>query len=196
MLWLILAIVLWGVFHSLLASTGVKDLFHRAFRDKFIKFYRLFYNIYAVVSLLPILYLMITLPDVTLYRVPAPYDYLMRVGQGASLFFLLVAVMQTDILSFVGLRQVVEEEKRGNLTVSGLYRYVRHPLYTFTLSFLWMSPVMTSNSLIVYLSATLYILVGIIFEERKLMREFGPDYENYRSQTPMLIPGLRFGGNK
>jgi protein-S-isoprenylcysteine O-methyltransferase Ste14 len=38
--------------------------------------------------------------------------------------------------------------------------------------------------------------VGIIFEERKLLREFGKKYEEYRSVTPMLIPGLNFSWNK
>jgi protein-S-isoprenylcysteine O-methyltransferase Ste14 len=72
----------------------------------------------------------------------------------------------------------------------GLYHYVRHPLYTFSLLILWLSPTMTLNSFIVYLALTIYILIGIVFEERKLLREFGEEYANYRSITPMLIPGI------
>ena len=195
MLWLLLAIALWGIVHSLLASTGIKHLFRRAFGDGFMRFYRLFYNIYALVSFLPILYLMITLPDRILYQAPAPIDYLMRVGQGISIFLLFVSVFQTDLLSFAGLRQLMEEEKTGPLITNGLYRVVRHPLYTFSLTFLWLSPRMTLNSFVVYLSLTLYILVGIIFEERKLVRAFGGEYADYRSVTPMLIPGRKSGGN-
>lgn len=120
----------------------------------------------------------------------------MYLGQGLSILLLFVAVLQTDLLSFAGLRQLFEEEKTGPLITGGLYRYVRHPLYTFSLSFLWLSPHMTLNSFVVYLSLTLYILVGIIFEERKLVRAFGEEYENYRSETPMLIPGRKLGWNK
>jgi protein-S-isoprenylcysteine O-methyltransferase Ste14 len=80
--------------------------------------------------------------------------------------------------------------------VSGLYQYVRHPLYTFSLLILWLSPNMSLNSFIVYAALTIYVLIGIIFEERKLIREFGQEYETYRNATPMLIPGLRFGWNK
>ena len=192
MLWLILAIALWGIFHSLLASTRIKNLFRRAFGDRAMRFYRLFYNIYAVISVRPILYLMIALPDRTLYQVPAPYDYLMRAGQGISILLLFVAVFQTDLLSFAGLRQIFEEEKTGPLITRGLYRYVRHPLYTFSLLILWLSPGMSLNSFIVYLGLTIYVLIGIYFEERKLMHEFGQDYAKYRSITPMLIPGLNF----
>lgn len=196
MLWLLLSIALWGIVHSLLAFTAVKDFFQRRFGDGFMRFYRLFYNIFAAISFLPVLYLMITLPDRILYQVPAPFSTLMYAGQGLSILLLGVAALQTDLLSFAGLRQLVEVEETGPLITSGLYRYVRHPLYTFSLSFLWLSPRMTLNSFVVYLSLTLYILVGIFFEERKLVRAFGQDYENYRSVTPMLIPGRKPRWNK
>jgi protein-S-isoprenylcysteine O-methyltransferase Ste14 len=134
---------------------------------------------------------MVTLPDTVLYSVSAPLSYLMRLGQGISLVLLVVAVLQTDLLSFVGLRQILAEEAKGPLMTGGLYRYVRHPLYTFSLLILWLSPTMTLNSFIVYLALTVYILIGIVFEERKLLRDFGEEYAHYRSITPMLIPGRR-----
>lgn len=196
MLGLILTILFWGLFHSLLASTGIKDLFRRTFGNGFMKFYRLFYNVFAVISILPILYLLLTLPDKTLYQVPAPYDYIMRLGQVLSIILLFAAVLQTDILSFAGLRQIVEEEKTGRLVTTGLYRYVRHPLYTFSLAILWFSPIVSVNTFVVYLALTVYVLLGIIFEERKLLRAFGHEYAEYRAATPMLIPGIHFVWNK
>jgi protein-S-isoprenylcysteine O-methyltransferase Ste14 len=196
MFWLIVTIVLWGIVHSLLASIGFKNFLYRTLRDSFMKFYRLFYNLFAIVSIAPILYLMVSLPDKTLYRVPAPWSYLMLAGQGLSVLLLLVAVLQTDVLSFIGIRQLVEEEKKGSLVTNGLYRSVRHPLYTFSLLILWLFPAMSVNSFIVYMALTIYILIGIVFEERKLMREFGQAYAEYRSSTPMLFPGLKIGGNK
>lgn len=196
MFWLIFAIIVWGIVHSLLASMGLKDVLRRVFGDGFMKFYRLFYNVFAVISFLPILYLLAALPDRNLYEVPTPFAYLMRVGQAASALLLLIAVVQTDLLSFAGLRQLFEEEKKGPLITGGLYRLVRHPLYTFSLLILWLSPTMSLNSFIVYSALTMYILVGIFFEERKLLREFGQEYARYRSTTPMLIPGPRTGWNK
>lgn len=196
MLWLILAVAIWGIVHSLLASTGIKDLFRRMLGNGFMKFYRLFYNVFAVLSILPVLYLMITLPDDPLYQVPAPFSYVMRVGQVLSVVLLFVSVLQTDILSFAGLRQLLAEEKTGRLITSGLYRFVRHPFYTFSLLILWFSPNMSVNTFVVYLALTVYILVGIYFEEQKLLREFGQEYAEYRAMTPMLIPGLRIAWNK
>ena len=196
MLWLILSIALWGFVHSFIASFGFKDFLRRMLGDGFMKLYRLLYNTFAVVSIAPVLYLAAVLPDRDLYNIPAPWNALMLAGQGISALLLLVAVLQTDVLSFVGLRQLFEEERTGRLVTAGLYRIVRHPLYTFSLLVLWLSPKVSLNSFILYLSLTVYILIGISFEERKLLREFGEDYVRYKTVTPMLIPGLKFGGNK
>jgi protein-S-isoprenylcysteine O-methyltransferase Ste14 len=196
MFWLILSIALWGGIHSLLASLSFKDFLGRTLGDKFMKPYRLLYNIFAVLSISPVLYLMVVLPDEVLYQVPPPWSYFMRLGQGLSVFLLFVAVLQTDVLSFAGLRQLIEEERTAKLVTHGLYHFVRHPLYTFSLLILWLSPKATSNSFIVYLALTLYVLVGAFFEERKLLRQFGQEYEDYRSVTPMLMPGLKLRGNK
>jgi|SRR5688572_18828701 len=196
MLWLILAIGLWGLIHSLLASLSLKDFLRRTLGSGFMKFYRLLYNVFSAISFGLILYLMLTLPDKNLYQVSSPWSYLLLAGQAICAFFLLVAVLQTDMLSFAGLRQLVEEEGTGKLLTNGLYRFVRHPLYTFSLLILWLSPTVTVNSFIVYFALTFYVLVGVFFEERKLLREFGKEYANYRAVTPMLIPGFRLHGNK
>lgn len=190
MFWLIFTVLIWGVIHSITASLGFKDLLRRTFGVGFMKFYRLLYNGFSVLSFAPILYLMVVLPDTDFYRAPAPWSYLLLTGQALSALLLLTAVLQTDTLSFVGLRQLFEEETLGRLVTKGFYRMVRHPLYTFGLLILWLSPRVTVNSFIVYLSLTIYIMIGAFFEERKLLREFGKEYEEYKSVTPMLIPGL------
>jgi protein-S-isoprenylcysteine O-methyltransferase Ste14 len=76
------------------------------------------------------------------------------------------------------------------MVTGGLYRWVRHPLYTAGLAFIWLTPIMTSNLLALNIGLTLYLVVGAIYEERKLVREFSTEYINYQQRTPMLIPGL------
>jgi protein-S-isoprenylcysteine O-methyltransferase Ste14 len=196
MFWLILSVAIWGVAHSLMASLKFKEFLRRVLGNGGMKFYRLFYNIFSVLSIAPVFYLMIALPDRAFYQIPAPWNYFFLAGSGLSTLFLFVAVLQTDVLSFVGLRQLFEETQPGKLVTKGFYRMVRHPLYTFGLLALWLSSSVTVNSFVVYLGLTIYILVGIYFEERKLLREFGQAYVDYQSVTPMLIPGLKFGGNK
>jgi protein-S-isoprenylcysteine O-methyltransferase Ste14 len=196
MSYLIIAIALWGSVHSLTASHTFKDWLRRTIGDRFMRGYRLLYNLFSAVSLAPVLYLLLILPDRDLYRIPPPWSWLLLLGQGLSALLLVVALLQTDVLSFIGLRQLIERDRPGALVVSGMYRHMRHPLYTFGLGMLWLSPSVSVNSFVAYLAFMLYIFVGIYFEERKLLREFGEAYAAYKSVTPMLIPGLRFGGNK
>jgi protein-S-isoprenylcysteine O-methyltransferase Ste14 len=195
--WLVFAVLIWGVIHSLTASLGAKESVRRTLGDTGTRYYRLAYNIFSVISFAPILWLMFILPDRVLYRIAAPWIYFSLAGQIAAVVLLAIGVLQTDPLAFVGLRQLFEGEKRSSrLVTRGLYRWVRHPLYTAGLLFIWLTPSMSRNSLTVMIAATVYIIVGASYEERKLEREFGAAYAEYKATTPMLIPGLTSGWNK
>lgn len=187
---ILLSLALWGAVHSILASHFMKDMMQGFLGRGGMRLYRLGYNAFSVISFAPILYLLVILEDTPLYQIPAPWSWVMLGGQALSVLLLLVAVLQTDTLSFVGLRQLFEEEKPGQLVTRGLYNFVRHPLYLFSLSFLWLSPSMSANSLVFNLGVTLYFVVGAYFEERKLLRDFGQAYADYKRRTPFLIPGL------
>ena len=95
MFWLIFTIALWGVVHSMFASLGFKSFLRRVLGNGFMKFYRLLYNIFAVISIMPVLYLMVSLPDKTLYQIPVPWNYLMLAGQAVSALLLFVAIIQS-----------------------------------------------------------------------------------------------------
>jgi len=58
--------------------------------------------------------------------------------------------------------------------------------------FIWLMPVMTWNILAFDLGVSLYMLIGSIFEERKLVAQFGQEYIQYRSKTPHIIPRTKF----
>jgi protein-S-isoprenylcysteine O-methyltransferase Ste14 len=190
-LYILLSLLLWGVIHSILASNAIKTWLTRLIGQRLMRGYRLSYNAFSLLSFLPILYLVAALPDEPLYSVPVPISYAMILGQGVAAILLLVGVLQTDTLSFVGLRQLFEEERPTKFVTNGLYHLVRHPLYTAGLLFLWLSPQVTVNSFTLYVGATIYIFIGAYFEERKLVREFGAAYAEYKSKTPMLIPWLK-----
>jgi methanethiol S-methyltransferase len=196
MIWIVLSIAVWGIIHSILASAKFKGLLRSMIGDQLMVAYRFAYNVFSLLTFAPIYLLVRILPDRNLYILPAPWMYLMLAGQGLSALLLLYSFLQTGPLSFVGLSQFWEGERPSELVTGGMYRVVRHPLYLFSLLFLWLSPVMTLNQLVFYISATAYIFIGAYFEERKLLREFGVGYAEYKSVTPMMIPGLVFKRNK
>lgn len=194
MIWIVVAVLLWGLFHSLLASLKAKELVRRWLGERAGRFYRLAYNVFAGVSFLPVLILMFKLPDHTLYLVPLPWSGLMVIGELLAAAALVIGLRQTEPWEFLGFRQRGESDTPPHLTTCGLYRYVRHPLYTAGLVFIWLMPLMTVNILAINLALTVYVVIGAVNEERRLRHEFGQEYVEYMAVTPMFIPFLK--GNK
>jgi protein-S-isoprenylcysteine O-methyltransferase Ste14 len=191
--WILAGMMAYGLLHSFLASHFFKNAVRRTLGEgAFQRYYRLFYNVMGVITLLPVLALPFLLPDQPLYALRGPWRWLFLAGQGISALLVAATVVQTGALDFLGLRQLaMRESKDQELVVSGFYRWMRHPLYFFSILFFWLSPTMTWNLAALYAGATLYFIVGAIFEERKLEAHFGEAYRRYKARTPMIVPGLR-----
>lgn len=180
----------YAVLHSLLAALPIKNSARRIFGAGVERWYRLAYNVIAVITLLPLFPLLAWLPTQTLYIVPSPGRWLMVGGQLLALVGLVVTLLQTGVFHFLGLTQMVARwpAESGTLSINGFYGWVRHPLYFFSLMFLWLTPVMTTTLLTTYLLVTLYFYLGSIFEERRLVAEFGSTYQDYQRRVPRLLP--------
>jgi protein-S-isoprenylcysteine O-methyltransferase Ste14 len=191
--WILLAVTAYGLLHSYLASHSFKRIARQALgAAAFARYYRLLYNLTGGITLLPVLALPILLPDRPLYAMPSPWNMLFLAGQGLAAFLVAVAVVQTGALDFLGLSQLaMRETEDRKLVVSGFYRWVRHPLYFFSILFFWLTPTMSWNLAAFYAAATLYFIIGAVFEERKLEAHFGEDYRRYKARTPMILPLFR-----
>jgi protein-S-isoprenylcysteine O-methyltransferase Ste14 len=201
-----LAFAAYAAVHSLLATRGAKRAAERAFGSFGRRAYRLAYNVFGAASLVPVLAIVAFDPGPLVYRFPPPWSALALLGQAAAVLAMGWTLFVTDPLHFVGLRQILHPDAvpsrqpadtslqpadRPRLVVSGPYRWVRHPLYSFALVFLWLTPVMTTSLLALYVCFSLYLYVGSLFEERRLEAEFGEAYREYRSQVPRLVPRVR-----
>ncbi len=73
-------------------------------------------------------------------------------------------------------------------TVRGPYRWVRHPLYLFSLIIIWSCPIFTVDRLLHNGLWTIWIIIGATMEERDLVGCFGEAYRSYQKTVPMLLP--------
>ncbi len=187
---LTLAVLLFGALHSFLASHGVKRW------AAGVPFYRLFFVAMSGLTFLPVLVFLYYLPAERLYSITPPWNWLMLALQGGCLLGMTVSVGQTGMVKFLGLDALSAPHPQGaqmsadHLVTSGLYSWVRHPIYTFTLLMLALMPYMTTSWLGLTLGSLIYILAAIPLEERKLVAEFGQAYRDYQKRVPALIPRM------
>jgi protein-S-isoprenylcysteine O-methyltransferase Ste14 len=92
------------------------------------------------------------------------------------------------VIVLVRLPLVGKPYSRVTFRMPGPYRFVRHPLYFGFLLAFWMTPTMTLAHLVFAFATTAYILLAIQFEERDLVAEHGPAYEDYRRRVSMIVP--------
>jgi protein-S-isoprenylcysteine O-methyltransferase Ste14 len=186
-----IAAILYSIVHSLLASLGAKARARQWFGPNTDRWYRLAYNLFGGISFLPILGLLAFLPDKFLYRIEMPRLLFTSLGQLLGAVIIVVGIWQTGAGSFLGLRQIWGTEdpsQNQELVVRGIYRWMRHPLYTGGILVIWFTPVMSVNLLTLFICLTIYLIVGARFEERRLIHEFGEAYKRYMRRVPMLIP--------
>jgi methanethiol S-methyltransferase len=197
--WLILSAVLgYGLLHSFLASVIVKAFFDHWLGEQYNRWYRIIFNLVAIITLLLIFGLVLFFQDARIYIIHLPWAILAILFQLLAVITLVVGLHQTGIALFLGLLQLYIPSKVEPpiLVTGGLYRYVRHPLYTAGLVIIWLTPVLTWNLLAFNIGLTLYIILGIYFEEHKLRLIYGDAYEEYRRKTPALFPILRILNQK
>ena len=109
----------------------------------------------------------------------------------ALVLFSTFAINHFDLF---GLRQTWayargQEEKPLEFVQPWIYRVVRHPLYVGWFFVMWATPVMTVAHLVFALATSIYMLIGIQFEEHDLQNAH-PEYRDYKKRVPMLIPSL------
>lgn len=178
------------ILHSLTASLWLKQLVARHW-PAFVPWYRLNYNLLAILTALPLLYLAWRYPGEPLWQWHGLGSYL---ADGLGLFALIALLYSLrlyDMGEFMGLRQargkVHEIGDMEHFQISPLHRYVRHPWYFLILVIIW-SRDMASNQLLIYLLVTLYLVIGSRLEERKLIAYHGEVYRQYRRRVAGLIP--------
>ncbi|MEO6972820.1 MAG: methanethiol S-methyltransferase [Rhodoferax sp.] len=187
----LLLLALFGVQHSVMARQGFKRWWTRVVPPPV---ERSTYVVATCVVLALMYWYWVPIPTPVIWQIErTPGVALLWTLFGLGWVLVLVSTFLLNHLELFGLQQVF-----GRLTHRAmpeaqfrtplLYRYVRHPLYLGLLLGFWSVPLMTAGHLLFSLGLSLYILIGITFEERDLLRQFGERYRTYREHVGMLIP--------
>ncbi len=110
-----------------------------------------------------------------------------------SALLLFAGTRHYDMLQFLGVRQIRTGTSHsvltetGTLDTGGILGITRHPWYLATIMLMWARGLDVS-ALITNIILTIYLIVGTVLEERKLLMEYGEDYRGYQKEVSMLIP--------
>ena len=195
---IIAALLLFGGLHSLTAALGFKATFKKLFGERaYHGLYRLVYNLASIIALAPILWHMGANPGPNVWKIEGGAGDVLLGVQFVALLGALAALAQIDYLRFAGIRQLLAllnfdplPLPPEPLVTTGVYRLVRHPLYFFSIIFLFATARMTASFFGLALGSTLYFLAGSLLEEKRLAQEKNTEYEDYRRRVAWMIPFL------
>lgn len=155
------------------------------------RLYRLYYTLFAFLTLGILVWYHLII-DSPLVFGPTWWTRSLGILVGIGGMVVMAICIRKYFMHLSGLKSLYlnDEQAANQLQISGIHRYVRHPLYSGTFLAIWggwlyypVVALLIANSVI-----TIYTLLAIEWEEQKLIREFGDSYIQYRKQVPKLIP--------
>jgi hypothetical protein len=198
------AIVGFAVVHSLLASLRAKRRARRLVGARAADgLYRFAFNGCAVLTLAATLRAIWPLPDRRLYRVRGVPALLLRCGQLACALALVFTNRQNGFGRVTGLRHASEFIRGQPINPApvaqhplptdeclegwtGTFRLSSHPNNYLVVFLYWLSPVMTVKWATVGLVTAVYMVLGSLHEDRRLLAAYGERYRCYRARVPHL----------
>ncbi len=178
-----------GLVHSLLARNSSK----RVLQPLFGRTYRISYNLFSALHI----GLVIIGGEIVLGGNSVGFDLgrdlavAAKICQLAGIVVIVASLTQYDLGRFSGITQLFqagnETADEEHLHVSGMHRYVRHPLYLGVYLYLLGGSV-SEFGLQTALWGSLYLMVGTWFEERSLITQFGQAYVKYKQKVPAIFP--------
>jgi protein-S-isoprenylcysteine O-methyltransferase Ste14 len=185
---LVMAWIAYLSLHSVFASDGVKEYFKKLLGSGY-RFYRMAYVILSIAGLFAVLMLNAVASQSYLFSNAGFARYASLVLTAAGVIVIRMAFKEYDMRGFLGFRPDDSESFKR----TGILQYVRHPIYLGTilivLGFFLFSP--STATLLSCLCIFVYLVAGIVLEERKLVRKYGDQYREYQKEVPAVFPGLR-----
>ena len=131
---------------------------------------------------------------ITRFRVPS-HEPESRIVIAAALIVVGMIPLLESIVRFVivGRGTLMPLVPTEHLVVSGLYRYVRNPMYVGVLTVLAGEVLLFDSRAMMEYLATVWLAIHLFvcfYEEGKLARTFPDEYRRYKSHVPRWLPRL------
>jgi len=183
-------IVLWGLQHSVMARKGFKERWTRVVPAHTER------ATFCLASSVALMVVMLgwTPTSGVVWEIDSGIARTAVFGFQAAGWILLVAAShEIDHYETFGLKQPFYAMKgkampEPEFQTKRIYRFVRHPIQTGIFVGMWAAPTMSASHLMFAGLMTFYILIGLYFEERDLVRQFGERYLRYQREVPRLLP--------
>jgi methanethiol S-methyltransferase len=188
----VLGWVLWCTLHSTLISTTVTEFAKEKLGGGF-RFYRLFYNVVSLVTLIPLVYYSHMLHEAPVFRWEGSLVIVQVFLFAVSIYLFVSGGKHYSWARFWGISQIKAGGSGSSLddsstfVVSGIHRIIRHPWYLGGILIVWAQDLSVSTILI-NMVTNVYFMIGAVLEERKLVLEFGEKYREYQRIVSMLFP--------
>ncbi|MEO8153868.1 MAG: hypothetical protein ABI605_12415 [Rhizobacter sp.] len=186
----ILLLFIFALQHSAMARPGFKARWTRVIPAAC---ERSTYVLATGLVLLPMLVLWQPMPEIV-WSMENPLLRWSLLGAAvAGWAYLFAASFAIDHFELFGLRQVYQALRGLPLASTPfkerwMYRFDRHPIMTGLLVGIWVTPTMRLDHLLFAAGSTVYICIGVHFEERSLRRQWGQQYVDYRKRVGTLVP--------
>ena len=184
----------WCALHSLLISQRVTEWMAKHLRERF-AFYRMGYVLFSIATVMPVVVYTYTVRQRILFDWAGPWRLLEVLLAVYALAMFYGGVRVYDLKYFVGISQLRayfagRRQQEMEFATNGVLRFVRHPWYSGGIAFVCVFGPVTDVSLVARIVLSLYLIIGALLEERKLLAAIGKPYRNYQQEVPMLVPVL------
>jgi len=183
-------ILMWGVQHSVMARGWFKDMIvsvvpHHVERSTYV--------LVSAITLAVFMYYWQPMEGI-IWQVENPMAVNVLWGLFAFGWVLIfAATFLTDHFDLFGLRQtwlyfVKKTYTDVTFAENLVYRWIRHPMMLGIMIAFWALPTMTVGHLVFSIGMSVYVLIGIYFEEKGLAKALGQTYVDYQERTSKIIP--------
>lgn len=190
----LMIIMVYGIQHTLLTT----KVFVKAYNKILPKYsWNIVYSLISVATLVSGFFFWQSSGEIIYHLVPGSFGYhFITILLALSLFlFFYCFKYTTSFWQWLGVKQIISRIKGKKdpeyyrVRRQGVKKYIRFPHHTCLIFFFWLHPVMTLDTLLLSIGATLYLYLGTYHQDLRGLSAIGKEWSQYRENTCLLIPG-------